>query len=141
MQTVRVGADLISLRRMRRILDGPSGKAFVGKTFTQREIETAGMRGDATTYYATRFAGKEAVFKSLDIAWAETDNLRDIEIGSNPDGVPTVTLAGRFRQLADERSIGEPTLSLSYDDEYAFAVAISVAELMAGPDPTQSHST
>lgn len=77
-----IGIDTVEIKRMASSIEN---KAFIDKCFTQKEI--ANCHGDEATYYATRFAGKEAVFKAL----KKHDNFLSIEILNNIDGSPYVT--------------------------------------------------
>jgi phosphopantetheine--protein transferase-like protein len=122
---VHVGTDLLSINRMERILRGPAGEEMLRRTFTPDEISESETRGDPTSYFAARFAAKEAVFKSLGVAWTQADDARDIEIGSTAEGVPDVRLSGHLGQVADAANITHVSVSLSYDDGWVIAVAVA----------------
>lgn len=77
-----VGIDTVEIKRMAKSIEN---KTFIEKCFTKNEI--ANMHGDEATYYATRFAGKEAVFKAL----KDINNFLEIEILNNADGSPYVS--------------------------------------------------
>jgi phosphopantetheine--protein transferase-like protein len=101
------------------------GDPFLMKTYSQNEQEAAGMRPDPCAFYETRFCCKEAVFKSLGIS-GERVRLNEIEILSSENGKPTVRLLGSLKQLASAKGIGEILLSLSYDKDYAEAIAVAL---------------
>ena len=61
-----VGTDILRMQRMRDILDSES-ESFVRKVYTERERKQAGDGPDPESYFATRFSGKEAVFKCFGI--------------------------------------------------------------------------
>jgi len=77
-----VGIDTVEISRMAKSIEKES---FINKCFTKNEI--ANKHGDEATYYATRFAGKEAVFK----ASKDLSNFLEIEILNNEDGSPYVS--------------------------------------------------
>ena len=81
-------------------------------------------RPDPLYSYATRFAGKEAVFKALQID-SDMIRLNEIEILENKSGAPTVSLLGNARMIADRFSISKIHISLTYDIRYACAYAIA----------------
>ena len=118
-----VGTDILSLERLSRILEHDSG--FEKGVYTPRELELIRSRPEPLCCYATRFAGKEAVFKALRLdgntRWTE------IEILSEPDGAPYVHLHGAAAQYAAERGVTGVQLSLSYEDQYACAFAVALA--------------
>ena len=69
-------------------------------------------------------AGKEAVFKALGIS-AEAVRLTEIEILPDENGGPVVSLYGTVHYQAKRREIQEVLISLSWEDEYALAVAVA----------------
>lgn len=77
-----VGIDTVDIRRMEESLNR---KGFLETTFTKNEI--ANEHGDRATYYATRFACKEAVFKATHYK----GNWLEIETLNKEDGTPYIT--------------------------------------------------
>ena len=118
-----VGTDILSLERLSRILESDGG--FEKRVYTPRELELIRSRPEPVCCYATRFAGKEAVFKALRLdgntRWAE------IEILAEPDGAPCVRLNGGAARYAAARGVTAVRISLSYEDRYACAFAIALA--------------
>ncbi len=118
-----IGTDILKIARLRDVLEKES-TSFVQAVFTVGEQQEASRRPDPLCYFATRFAGKEAVFKCLG-----TDDpairLDDIEILGADTGQPAVTLTGRVRDIAEEKGITRWLLSLSFEEEYAVAFALA----------------
>ena len=100
------------------------GDPFLRATYSPKERQAASERRDPYAYYETRFCCKEAVFKALGIG-GEHIKMSEIEILSDKNGRPTVTLLGALGALAAEKGITEILLSLSYDSDIAQAVAIA----------------
>lgn len=125
---VGVGVDLLHIPRMRRILEGPSQRTFIRRTFTAKEIAGAGDGRDRTRALAMRFAAKEAVFKSLATSWVDDDEFLDIEIAMPRGGTPQVNLGGRFQRHAEERGITQISISISEDGDLIVAVAVALRE-------------
>ncbi len=121
MTSPSIGVDVILLRRMRDALE-TTGKVFVDHVFTQREQEAAARHADRIAYFATRFAAKEAVFKTLGIDWTGVA-YTDIEIVEGPHGEPCIVLHGRLADLAAERHT-RVAVSVSYDGGEAIGVAL-----------------
>lgn len=130
-----VGVDIIEISRMAETL-ARSGDVFLNRVFTEREQLMGKSHHAPATYYATRFAAKEAVFKSLGIGWdGGVDggvDLRDIEVLRGPRGEPLVELGGRLALLASERGKTRVLLSLSYDDDSAIAFVALVQATESG---------
>lgn len=121
-----IGADILSVEHIRNSFDD-SSHAFLQKTYTTREQDEALCRPDAMLYYATRLAGKEAVFKSLGIS-ADGVRLNDIEILNAADGHPVVALSGLVQRLAQEKGVTKVLISLSSDRGYVVAFAVAEKE-------------
>ena len=117
-----IGIDILQIQRIRDILEGDSD-SFVNKGFTIKEREQASDRPDPVSYFAMRFAGKEAVFKCFGIHG--NIRLSEIEILDAETGQPQVTLLGKFREIAAEKGVRDVQISLSYENEYAVAFAVA----------------
>ena len=79
---IGIGVDTVEIKRMERSLNISN---FIESTFTQNEINN--LHGDKATYYATRFACKEAVFKAI----GKPADWRLIETLNDESGKPYVT--------------------------------------------------
>ncbi|MBN1103089.1 MAG: holo-ACP synthase [Deltaproteobacteria bacterium] len=120
--TQGLGVDIIAISRMRDILE-TSGRVFMDKVFTAYEQERSETRPDRVAYLAMTFAAKEAIFKTFGIGWETGVQFREIEVRDGEWGEPIPVLTGRFLELATERGASKVLLSLSYDGDYAVAVA------------------
>ena len=118
-----IGTDILQIQRMREIMQY-SAASFVKKVYSRKEQEQAKLRSDLVVYYATRFAGKEAVIKCFGDAASEVC-LNEVEILNTKTGKPEVKLLGKTRELAQSVGIGTIQISLSYDGEYALAFALA----------------
>lgn len=117
-----IGTDILNINNIEnavRDLDDP----FVQKTYTKRELELILSRPVPLNSFATRFAGKEAVFKALSIH-SDAVRLNEIEILENENGQPVLFFHGKAKQLAEEKGIKTALVSLSYDTDYAIAYAV-----------------
>lgn len=120
---IGIGTDILKIQRIRDSLR--SGEdSLVRKSFTAEEQRQARKRFDPVLFYATRFAGKEAVFKCFGIN-GDGIRLNEIEILESDSGQPRVSLFGNIRDMATVRGIEKIQISLSYDTEYAVAFAIA----------------
>jgi len=117
-----VGTDILNIQRIRDILDSDSG-SFVRKVFTAREREQADASPDRVSYLATRFSGKEAVFKCFGIPG--NVRLSEIEVLDGEFGQPRVTLSGGLGEIAAQKGVRDVQISLSYDTDYAIAFAVA----------------
>jgi len=120
--TIGIGVDIITLSRMRDILE-TTGKVFMDKVFTPYEQERADTHSDRVAYLAMTFAAKEAIFKTFGIGWETGVQFKEIEVRDGELGEPIPYLTGRFAELTVEKGASRVLLSLSFDGDYAIAVA------------------
>lgn len=118
-----VGTDILYMKHLSKEYL-KEGDPFLQKVYSVKEIEQAGEREIPFHYYATRFAGKEAVFKSLGMQQQRVV-FAEIEILNDSSGIPYVTLYGKVKQHAQEKGIADIYISLSYEEDYAVAFAVA----------------
>lgn len=121
-----IGTDILSIDKLKPIFKKEDylKDSFVRKTYTTNEIALAESRPLPLYCYATRFAGKEAVFKALTVT-GEDLHLNEIEILSDETGKPYVILHGQALLLAQKKEISQVLISLSFEDDTAIAFAIA----------------
>lgn len=112
-----VGTDIIEIARIKDAIE-KFGESFLTRIYTRDELTYFRAKPPSL---AARFAGKEAVFKALDL---DAINFQEIEILSDAKGRPTVKLYGKTREHADELGIQDLDVSLSHSHDYAVACAI-----------------
>jgi holo-[acyl-carrier protein] synthase len=118
---VTVGTDLVEIARIRRALERyPS---FRERCFTEAERAYCDSRPNPAQHYAARFAGKEAIGKSIGFGVARAFAWRDVEIAGRPK--PSVRLSGRMKAWADRVGADAIDLSMSHSRELATAVAVA----------------
>lgn len=119
-----IGTDILNIHNIEFAVSDPNDP-FVRKTYTGKEIALIRERPQPLYSFATRFAGKEAVFKALG-THSDTVRLNEIEILEDENGQPIVLLHKQAREIARKRAIREVLVSLSYDTDYAVAYATAI---------------
>jgi holo-[acyl-carrier protein] synthase len=114
-----IGIDIIEIERIEAAI-AQWGNRFLAKVYTHAELQESHVNPSSL---AAKFAAKEAVMKVLGkggrgIGW------REIEILSNEEGKPEVTLYGHALKRATELNLARFSLSLSDSKQYAIAVAL-----------------
>ena len=94
---VGIGADLVDIDRIRRIIDRQP--RFVDRVYTEGERAYCLQRRDPAERFAARFAAKEAVLKVLGTGLGGAD-FTDIEVVRLDSGQPTLRITGRAAALA-----------------------------------------
>lgn len=121
---VGIGVDIQRISQLESACKSPDDP-FIRRVYTASEAAEALRRARPLPYYASRFAGKEAVFKALNLSGEGVD-LSEIEIMNQPSGVPVVSLRGQLALKAGERGIRQVLISLSHDGDYAIAYALAM---------------
>lgn len=114
-----IGIDIIEIARIESALNR-WGERFLKRIYTEPELKQCCRKPPSL---AIRFAGKEAVMKTLGtgvrgISW------REIEILTEPSGQPIVYLYGKAQSKAEELDLEPMAISLSHSREYAIAFVI-----------------
>lgn len=93
------------------------------RLFTERERTELNQRPMSS--WAARFAGKEAVLKSMGTGLSGL-SWQDVEILSEKSGEPCVYLSSRAQDVVRHRGGSTVRLSLSHEQDYAVAMALLV---------------
>jgi holo-[acyl-carrier protein] synthase len=123
MRIIGLGVDLADVDRVERVL----GKypRFADRCFTEHEREYAFRFANPARRFAARFAGKEAVMKSMGTGWRRI-RWRDIEITGG--GKPTVRMSGNALRRAEMLGVTEVMVTITHTDTSALVMAIAVGE-------------
>ena len=94
-----------------------SNPTFVARNYTEAEIAYCQRQPNPSASFAARWAGKEAVFKSLGVASKGAGaSMKDIEILPDSNGAPEITLHGEAKVAAASKKISKIHISLSHSE-------------------------
>lgn len=122
---IGIGTDLVEIGRVRRFLEGESGRRFLERVLTPAERELAQeRRGRLAEFVAGRFAAKEAVVKAFGTGIGGVTGFHDVEVLQQEGGRPAVVLSEGARER-----LGLPAgtlihLSITHTGELAAAYAV-----------------
>lgn len=119
---VGIGVDIERIKRFR--LNQYRHKTFLEKIYTRAELTYCFSKKNFAAHLASRFAGKEAVYKAISNIKVQPILYRAIEINRKKSGVPEVKFLSK--SLDDVKVL----LSLSHSptDAAAFAVVFKKNE-------------
>lgn len=123
MRIVGLGVDLADIARVARVLE--KYPRFAERCFTPHEREYAFRHARPERRLAARFAGKEAVMKSMGTGWRRI-GWQEIEITGG--GKPTVRVSGNAARRAESLGITEIMVTITHTDDSALVMAVAVAE-------------
>ena len=119
---VGLGVDLAEVDRVRALLTR-YGESFRRRCFTDHEWEYAHRFSDPAGRLAARFAGKEAVMKSLGTGWRR---LRWTDIEITGGGQPRTILTGRAAMRAEMLGVSDVLVTVTHTKDQAVVMAIAV---------------
>ena len=118
-----IGTDIVELARIEKML-AKFGDAFRERICSPAELAEGARRKHAPTFYAGRWAAKEAAAKALGCGIGEHCAFTELEIKNDASGAPQLKLNGKAAEFAAKRGGGTLHVSLSHETAYATAVVI-----------------
>ena len=126
MKIFGIGTDIINIKRMEKSII-KNGISFKNKIFSPKEIIYCERKKNPSSFYAKRFAAKEALSKALGTGIAKGVNFKDIEVSNNKQGKPSIYLKGNTAKYLKNKIKNKKYyihLSLSDDEPWAQATVI-----------------
>lgn len=123
MRIIGLGVDLAEVSRVADLL--ARYPRFAERCFTDHERDYAFRYAKPERRLAARFAGKEAVMKSLGTGWRRI-RWTDVEITGG--GKPTVRLSGTAERRARMLGVTEVLVTITHTGDTALVMAVAVGE-------------
>tara|TARA_B110000196_G_scaffold301127_1_gene295013 strand:+ start:234 stop:623 length:390 start_codon:yes stop_codon:yes gene_type:complete len=125
MKIFGIGTDIVNIKRIQKTLKVSNN--FKRRIFSKNEIIYCEKKKNPSSFYAKRFAAKEALSKALGTGIRKGINFKDIEIINNNYGKPTIKLRGSTANFLKKKIKNKKYsiyLSLSDDIPWAQATVI-----------------
>ena len=126
MRIFGIGTDIVNIKRIEKSLKKHKF-TFKNKIFSKKEISYCEKKTNSSSFYAKRFADKEAFSKALGTGIRKGINLKNIEISNNSHGKPSILLKGKLANYLRKKVKNKKYniyLSLSDDKPWAQATVI-----------------
>ena len=126
MKIFGIGTDIVNIKRMEKFFN-KNNNTFKKKIFSKSEILYCDKKSKPTSFYAKRFAAKEALSKALGTGIRKGINFKDIVILNNNMGKPFIRLKGSTADFLKKKIKSKNYrihLSLSDDSPWAQATVI-----------------
>ncbi len=124
MQIIGNGVDIIKNSRINSSL---KIKGFLNRIFTKKEIQQGKKLKNKISFYAKRFAAKEAFVKAIGTGFRSNINFIDIEIKNNKNGKPYILLSNKLNNFLKKKlKIQKYKVFLSLSDEKDYSIAFVV---------------
>tara|TARA_B100000029_G_scaffold415159_1_gene418799 strand:- start:13 stop:405 length:393 start_codon:yes stop_codon:yes gene_type:complete len=126
MKIFGIGTDIVNIKRMEKSLN-KYGNNFKKRIFSKNEINYCENKKNPSSFYAKRFAAKEAFSKALGTGIKGNIIFKNIEILNNKKGKPSIKLKGYVDTFLKKKIKNKKYhihLSLSDDKPWAQATVI-----------------
>ena len=126
MKILGIGVDVIQNKRIQYLINK---KSFIKRTFGKNEVKFSKKTLNKTSYFAKRFAAKEAFAKSLGTGFRNNLNFKDIEILNDKIGKPYFFRSKKINNIINKKfNIKKYNLFLSISDEKDYSVAFTILQ-------------
>ena len=124
MKIVGTGVDIIDNSRIKKSI---LNNSFLNRIFTKDEILISKKKINKISYFAKRFAAKEAFAKSLGTGFRKDFNFKDISVVNDKLGKPSFLINKKIRLLIKkEFKINSFNFFLSISDEKKYSIAFVI---------------
>ena len=126
MKILGIGFDIIQNKRIQNLINK---KTFIKRTFGKNEVKFSKKILNKTSYFAKRFAAKEAFAKSLGTGFRNNLNFKDIEILNDTLGKPYYHNSKKISNTIKKKfKTKSYNLFLSITDEKDYSVAFTILQ-------------
>ncbi len=119
-----VGVDIIENSRIKRMI---KNKVFLKRVFSNYEILNSKKKTNKTSFFAKRFAAKEAFSKSLGSGLSNNLNFKDIIIKNDRSGKPFFYITKKIKSIIKKKfKTNKYSFFLSVSDEKNYSIAFVI---------------
>ena len=124
MRIVGTGVDIVENSRIRKLIHNNS---FLNRIFTDEEILISKKVKNKASYFAKRFAAKEAFVKSLGTGFTNGLNFKDISIINDKLGKPSFFITKKIKNMIKKKfNVNSFDFFLSISDEKKYSIAFVI---------------
>ena len=126
MKILGIGVDIVENSRLAKSL---KNNLFITRIFSNSEILKAKRMKDKKSYYAKRFAAKEAFVKSIGIGFRNNLNFKDISIVNDKVGKPSFIINEKIKMIVKKQfKTSSFNFFLSISDEKKYSIAYVILQ-------------
>ncbi len=119
-----VGVDIVDNSRIKKMI---RNKNFLKRVFSSYEILDSKKKTNKTSFFAKRFAAKEAFSKSLGTGFRNNLNFKDIVVKNDRSGKPFFYITKKIKIIITKKfKIKKFNFFLSISDEKNYSVAFVI---------------
>ncbi len=123
MKIFGIGTDIVNVNRIEKSIK-KNGKRFKNKIFSKNEIIYCDSKKNPRSFYAKRFAAKEAFSKALGTGIRKEIKLKNIEVSNDVSGKPLLNIKGSTLLYLNKKLKNKNyKIHLSLSDDFPWAQA------------------
>ena len=124
MKIIGAGVDIVENSRIKKSI---LNNLFLNRVFTNKEILISKNMKNRSSYFAKRFAAKEAFVKSLGTGFRNGFNFKDISVINDKLGKPSFLITKKIKNMIKKRfKINSFNFFLSISDEKKYSIAFVI---------------
>ena len=126
MKVLGIGVDIVKNSRIKKSI---LNKSFLYRVFTNEEILISKNTKNKSSYFAKRFAAKEAFSKSLGTGFRDGFNFKDISVINDKLGKPSFFISKKIKNMIKKKfKIRKFNFFLSITDEEKYSMAFVILQ-------------
>ena len=119
-----IGVDIIENSRIKRMI---KNKYFLKRVFSNYEILNSKKNIEKISFFAKRFAAKEAFSKSLGTGFRNNLNFKDIIVKNDKSGKPFFSISKKIKAIIHKKfKTKKFNFFLSISDEKNYSIAFVI---------------
>ncbi len=126
MRILGTGVDIVENSRIKKSI---LNKSFLYRVFSNKEILISKNIKNKSSYFAKRFAAKEAFAKSIGTGFRNDFNFKDISIINDKLGKPSFFISKKIKNMIKKKfKINSFNFFLSISDEKKYSIAFVILQ-------------
>ena len=124
MKIIGTGVDIVENSRIKKSI---LSNSFLNRIFTTEEILISKNMRNKSSYFAKRFAAKEAFVKSLGTGFRNGFDFKDISVINDKLGKPSFFISKKIKNMIKKKfKINTFNFFLSISDEKKYSIAFVI---------------
>ena len=126
MKIIGIGVDIVKNSRIKKSI---LNRSFLDRVFTNEEILISKNKKNKSSYFAKRFAAKEAFSKALGTGFRDDFNFKDISVINDKLGKPSFFISKKIKNMIKKKfKIRKFNFFLSISDEEKYSIAFVILQ-------------
>tara|TARA_Y100000768_G_C23715426_1_gene557788 strand:- start:133 stop:516 length:384 start_codon:yes stop_codon:yes gene_type:complete len=124
MKVLGIGVDIVENSRFKKIIEK---KSLLSRVFSDSEIIESKKKSNRASFFAKRFAAKEAFSKSLGTGFRNNLNFKDIIVKNDKSGMPFFYISKKISSIIKKKfKTKNFNFILSISDEKIYSIAFVI---------------